>query len=251
MTSKTTQTFITRNADGSILADRTSATMNYTHAVLATDDKGQEPGIFSWHTTEDLARKAAANLNSHPGSITGKFSVVPVEAHQGSKAKVLKALAAEAIQDQPKPSKATRIQAIQDRAEKANETETSTAKKAPAPAKEKAPKAYTVPTGYEVKYPHGGYDLLRKVNAKTEGPAWWVTCNAHGNLTDADTAKAGDALGRKDSLAKWCKGDHKAAAPAPAKAPAAKATPAKAKAPRKPSAKDKANGRTGTARKAS
>ncbi len=101
------------------------------------------------------------------------------------------------------------------------------------PTTAKAPaKAYTVPKGYELKYPHGGYDLLRRLDSATKGPAWWVTCNAHGQMTEAATAKAGDLLGRKAELATWCKGDHKAPAPAKAttKAPATKATTAKPRA---------------------
>lgn len=79
---------------------------------------------------------------------------------------------------------------------------------AKAPAAPKV-KAYTVPKGYEVKWPHGGYDLLRKTNKEADGPNWYVTCNAHGDLREVANAKEGDALGRKAELAKWCKGDHK------------------------------------------
>lgn len=76
--------------------------------------------------------------------------------------------------------------------------------------KPKAPSAaYRVPKGYVLRWPHRGYDLLKKTGKGTEGPAWWVACTAHGEMTGADNAKDGDAKGTRAALAGWCKG-HKA-----------------------------------------
>jgi hypothetical protein len=71
--------------------------------------------------------------------------------------------------------------------------------------KPKAEKATPmIPKGYEVKWPHGGYDLYRKVDKSVDGPAWIVACTAHGTTTEAESAKAGDLLGRKDARGAWC-----------------------------------------------
>lgn len=88
------------------------------------------------------------------------------------------------------------------------------APKAPAKAKaERAPKVknYTLPAGYAVRWPHGGYDTLKKIDSKVEGPAWQITCNDHGEMTEIKTVKDGDALGRKADRATWCGGCKKAA----------------------------------------
>jgi nitrite reductase/ring-hydroxylating ferredoxin subunit len=61
------------------------------------------------------------------------------------------------------------------------------------------------PTGYVVRWPHAGYDLLRS-DGTTEGPAWLVRCNAHGATTEAANTKSGDQLGRKADRATWCAG---------------------------------------------
>lgn len=124
-------------------------------------------------------------------------------------------------------------------ADTANElgAEGSTETPAAAPAAEKpakaaaksTTKAYQLPKGYQLKYPHGGYDLLSRTDKTASTPAWYVTCNAHGDMTTADTAKQGDALGKRDAMGSWCKGDHKPAAKATA-------TPAKQAAPAKPAA---------------
>jgi hypothetical protein len=66
------------------------------------------------------------------------------------------------------------------------------------------------PTGYVVRWPHGGYDLLRS-DGTTEGPAWLVRCNVHGATTEAANTKSGDQLGRKADRATWCAGCKKAA----------------------------------------
>jgi hypothetical protein len=79
------------------------------------------------------------------------------------------------------------------------------------------------PEGYEIRWPKGGYDLLKRTASAPEGsPAWLVRCNEH-NLTTPNTgaAKEGDTLGTKAGRLGWCKG---------CKADAAKAAKAEAKA---------------------
>lgn len=67
-----------------------------------------------------------------------------------------------------------------------------------------------LPTGYEVRWPHAGYDLFKKVDASVDGPAWYVRCNEHGEMTEASNTKDGDQKGRKADRATWC-GECKAA----------------------------------------
>lgn len=129
----TVVTFVVRAKDGSILATRTSPTMNYTHAV-AVD--GKNPGVFSWHTTQELARKAQQALAANPRvKGEGTFTVVPVEAHEGSKAKVIKALSTELAAKRAAAAKAAPAKA-------APATKATTAKAAPAKGT-KAAKATT------------------------------------------------------------------------------------------------------------
>jgi hypothetical protein len=64
-----------------------------------------------------------------------------------------------------------------------------------------------LPTGYAIRYENGAYNLARKGEGAAEkGANWLVICTAHGTTTPADTAKAGDVLGRKTGRATWCKG---------------------------------------------
>ena len=84
------------------------------------------------------------------------------------------------------------------------------------------------PEGYEIRWPKGGYDLLKRTDQAPEGsPAWLVRCNAHGTTTpNTGTGKAGDALGTKAGRLGWCSGcqaDAKAQAQEEAKAAKAKA----------------------------
>jgi hypothetical protein len=110
-------------------------------------------------------------------------------------------------------------------------TENTTAKKTAAKktAAAPAPRAYKVPKGYEVKWQHGGHDLLKKSDAATKGPAWYTACNAHGDLHEAASAKEAEGFGVLKVRSTWCKGDHKPAAKktAPAKAAPAKTAAAK------------------------
>jgi hypothetical protein len=83
------------------------------------------------------------------------------------------------------------------------------------------------PAGYEIRWPKGGYDLLKRTSeAPKDSPAWLVRCNTHNTTTPSTGGKAGDALGTKAGRLEWCSGcqaDAKAEAKAEAKAQAAKA----------------------------
>jgi hypothetical protein len=80
------------------------------------------------------------------------------------------------------------------------------------------------PEGYEIRWPKGGYDLLKRTPQAPEGsPAWLVRCNLHQTTTPSTGGKAGDALGTKAGRLEWCSGcqaDAKAEAKAEAKAQA-------------------------------
>jgi len=83
------------------------------------------------------------------------------------------------------------------------------------------------PEGYEIRWPKGGYDLLKRTTAPKDSPAWLVRCNTHNTTTPSEGGKAGDALGTKAGRLGWCSGcqqDAKAEAQAEAKAAKAKAT---------------------------
>src|SRR5262245_10613339 len=55
-------------------------------------------------------------------------------------------------------------------------------------------RAAAVP-GYDLRWPHGGYDLLKRTADAPEGAAPWVVrCVEHGTTKDATDTKAGDAL---------------------------------------------------------
>lgn len=81
-------------------------------------------------------------------------------------------------------------------------------RRASAPVRADGKPVYAVPAGYQVQWPHASFDLLKKVDVKRTGPAWLVTCNAHGQILAAGVTsgpkgdKAGSAAGRKT----WCKG---------------------------------------------
>jgi hypothetical protein len=63
--------------------------------------------------------------------------------------------------------------------------------------------------GYELRWPHGQYDLLRATeSAPKDAPKWLVRCNAHGTTTPVASAKEGDRAGTKSALGTWCGGDH-------------------------------------------
>jgi hypothetical protein len=84
------------------------------------------------------------------------------------------------------------------------------------------------PEGYEIRWPKGGYDLLKRTpQAPADSPPWLVRCNTHNLTTPSVGGKAGDALGTKAGRLEWCSGcqaDAKAEAQAAAKAAKAKAT---------------------------
>jgi hypothetical protein len=97
-------TFITRGDQGQIIGDRTSPTMAYTHAVVTKSAEGVQ-GVYSWHTTAELARQAAqgyaANANIGTAATGTTYTVFACESHPGSKAAVLKRLAKEAEAEAP------------------------------------------------------------------------------------------------------------------------------------------------------
>jgi hypothetical protein len=90
------------------------------------------------------------------------------------------------------------------------------------------------PAGYEIRWPKGGYDLLKRTADAAEGsPAWLVRCNQHQTTTPSTGGKAGDALGTKAGRLEWCSGcqaDAKAEAAQAAKDAKAKAKADQAKA---------------------
>lgn len=101
-----TTTFVAElhTPEGVKLVTRTTDSMGYTHAVVASGQDGSGAGCYSWHTSEVLARKAAQSLTNNANIGTAKtgdiYTVVPVVGHQGSKATVLKRLAAEQTPEQ-------------------------------------------------------------------------------------------------------------------------------------------------------
>jgi hypothetical protein len=68
-------------------------------------------------------------------------------------------------------------------------------------------------TGYVVRWPQAGYDVLVRTDAAPgSGPAWLVRCNDHGATAPAANVKAAFDLARKgDGIAAWCP-SHAAAA---------------------------------------
>lgn len=90
----------TNNTDG--FDTRASATMPYTHAVVSPLGFAR-----SWHLTEAAAAKAISAED------TG-YRVVPVEAHKGAKAAVVKRLQAEAAPAAPAKAPAAKKAAAAD-----------------------------------------------------------------------------------------------------------------------------------------
>ena len=170
-----------------------------------------------------LARGSKAIEGGRFGSATKFWAVVPAEATRQQapepKAKVERTVA------EGRTSAAERLAAA------------LTGDSAHAPA----------PQGYEIRWPKGGYDLLKRVAGAPEGsPAWLVRCNQHNTTTPSEGGKAGDALGTKAGRLGWCSGcqaDAKAQAQAEAKAAraeAAKAAKAQAQADQAPKAEEEA-----------
>lgn len=107
MSSKST-TFIARINAGRGFTTRTSSTVTYTHACLTTGRKGGDEGAISWHKTEANATKAAESWRSHGYS---DVRVVPVEARNGSKVTVERALEMEKESNDRVKAKAAPIKA--------------------------------------------------------------------------------------------------------------------------------------------
>lgn len=71
---------------------------------------------------------------------------------------------------------------------------------------------YRLPSGYVMRWAHASYDLLKLVDPAhaacphgiKPGTRWIVTCNAHGTMTGADNAVAGDKLGSAKGRPTWC-----------------------------------------------
>lgn len=138
-TSKST-TFVIRDAKGTVTDSRTTDSMGYTHAVVRTSD-----GIgLTWHTSEANARKALAGRKDTKG-----LEVQPVEGHQGTKATVLRRLAAHPLADPVSTKPALEVveggkgKAASTKGRKAGTKTASKAKastaKTPAPAKKTTP----------------------------------------------------------------------------------------------------------------
>src|SRR5579862_8591989 len=45
--------------------------------------------------------------------------------------------------------------------------------------------------GYTVRWPHGGYDLLKTTDASADRPAWLVRCNDHGTVATVENTRDG------------------------------------------------------------
>jgi hypothetical protein len=59
--------------------------------------------------------------------------------------------------------------------------------------------------GYVVRWPHGGYDLLKSTDMQAARPAWLVRCNDHGTTGEVDGTRAGDVAGSRAGRATWCR----------------------------------------------
>jgi plasmid maintenance system antidote protein VapI len=127
-TSKTT-TFVVLNQDGTVLDSRSTDSMGYTHAVVGKD------GAYTWHTSEANARKA---LQARKGDTKG-LSVQPVVGHQGTKATVLRRLAAEEAARKAEGSSKPALEVVEGgKGKKAAGTKAKTPAKSKAASKAKA-----------------------------------------------------------------------------------------------------------------
>jgi hypothetical protein len=238
-------TYVVRTTKG--FETRTSATMAYTHAILASKDQGP----VSWHTSAALAQSAL-------GGVQKRFpnaKVVPVEAHEGGKQKVERALrlAAEA-QDSDLDEVAKGLNAaLTDPALKEHATKTSAPKAAPAKAAA-APKAgvRTVPAEAANAERQAYVAEVGIAKYRNQYNGGWDAATAGSGAKNAASGKASLAWmdgyldrtanpGKAGIASKWAALRSteapvlKVEAPAPAEAPAAKAekapsAPAKAKA---------------------
>jgi len=197
---------------------------------LSFFDEGiqEHSGIWGSCLAQEMGHKSSGVINRLRD--LGLFTTSPAGPDDDSDWWALTALGAEVANTLAAPTTTT----TENTTTKENDmTENTTAKKTAAKkaAAAPAPRAYKVPKGYEVKWQHGGHDLLKKADADAKGPAWYTACNAHGDLHEAANAKEAEGFGVLKVRSTWCKGDHKPAAKkaaAPVKAPAAKATATKA-----------------------
>ena len=90
---------------------------------------------------------------------------------------------------------------------------TTTAPRTPkAPKAPKAPRP-GVPAGYEVKYPHRTYLLVKTgANADEAASKILVMCRVHGTTVPAKSITDADAIGARPNRPSWCKGCKAAAA---------------------------------------
>lgn len=135
---------------------------------------------------------------------TPKLAAAAAEAKaDAAKPKATKAAGKKAAADKPKADKP-----------KAAGPKQTAAQRLAALVKADPARANAVP-GYELRWPHGAYDLLKRTDKAPEGAApWIVRCVEHGTTKDTTDTKAGDALGRKADRAGWCAKCRKAQAAA-------------------------------------
>lgn len=67
---------------------------------------------------------------------------------------------------------------------------------------------YTVPVGYELRWPHASFDSLKRVDpdAAELTSAWLVVCTRHGETIGATSAVNCDELGSTKNRPEWCSG---------------------------------------------
>jgi hypothetical protein len=170
-------------------------------AVKTPTDKGTKVAKVEVDPQGVTLLARAGKLIERFGSATKFWALVPAEAPRK--------------QEEPKAPKAERTVA-EGRTSAADRLAAAlTGDQAHAPA----------PEGYEIRWPKGGYDLLKRTDerrtASDGSPAWLVRCNQHQTTTPSTGGKAGDALGTKAGRLGWCSGcqaDAKAEARAEAQA---------------------------------
>lgn len=146
-----TTTYVVRINNTEGFVTRASGTMGYTHALVVTTVSTGTQHVASWHLTEKAAKDAAHTYNGRHADY--RAEAVAVEAHEGGKAKVERALRLEAeaaasdVADAKKSGMEVmaekKAQAEQNDAERAAAKKAERATPAKAAAKKEAPKAAT------------------------------------------------------------------------------------------------------------
>ena len=62
-----------------------------------------------------------------------------------------------------------------------------------------------VPAGYEVRYPHRTYLLVKTGAAKDDPERIKVMCRAHGTVVPAKSVTDADAIAAKPNRPSWCR----------------------------------------------